>query len=157
MKNIHWAFRGPDVGVFLAWLSDAFFFAPGKDDIEFIKAALLRKADMSEDNNINAKKWQFFKTRVCRTVHGPVESEREFKKVVQLFAAKKNEALFLKDTWNLHKSTLKHMQKGCLSDVPGAGMSHCVQLRTDSMGIPIFKCLRGTNALEGFHQKICQV
>jgi hypothetical protein len=36
-------------------------------------------------------------------------------------------------------------------------MSYYVQLRTDSMGIPIFKCLRGTNALEGFHQKIRQV
>jgi hypothetical protein len=143
-------------GVFMARLSDA-FFVPSQDDIEFIKAAL-RKADVSEDE-INSKKWQYYKTRVRRTVPSPTELEREFKKVVQLFAdvpdAKTSKPLFSKDTWNLYKSTLKHIRKGCLSDV--AGMSYYVQLRTDSMGIPIFKCLRGTNALEGFHQKIRQV
>jgi ribonuclease D len=143
-------------GVFMARLSDA-FFVPSQDDIEFIKAAL-RKADVSEDD-INSKKWQYYKTRVRRTVPGPVELEREFKKVVQLFAdvpdAKTSKPLFSKAAWNLYKSTLKHIRKGCLSDV--AGMSYYVELRTDSMGIPIFKCLRGTNALEGFHQKIRQV
>jgi hypothetical protein len=140
----------------MARLSDA-FFVPSLDDIEFIKAAL-RKAGIAEED-VNSKKWQCYKTRVRRTVPGPVELEREFKRVVQVFAdlldAKTGKPLFSKDTWNLHKSTLKHTQKGCLSDV--AGMLYYVQLRTDSMGIPMFKCLRGTNALEGFHQKIRQV
>jgi hypothetical protein len=70
-------------GHFMARLSDA-FFVPSQDDIEFIKAAL-RKAGIAEED-INSKKWQHYKTRVRRTVPGPVELEREFKRVVQVFA-----------------------------------------------------------------------
>jgi hypothetical protein len=68
-----------------------------------IKAAL-QKADVSNDN-IDSKKWQYYKTRVRQTVPGPIKLERKFKKVVQLFAyvpdAKTSKPLFSKDTWNL--------------------------------------------------------
>ena len=47
------------------------------------------------------------------------------------------------------------VRKGCLSDIPG--MSYYVQIGEDSMGIPQYKCIRGTSALEGFHQKIRQL
>jgi hypothetical protein len=52
----------------------------------------------------------------------------------------------------LYRSTLKHIRTGCLSDIEG--LSYCVQVDEDKIGIPMYKCIRGTSALEGFHQKI---
>jgi len=68
---------------------------------------------------------------------------------------KTDKPLFGPKAWNLYKSTLLHIRKGCLSDIPG--LSYYVQVDEDSHGIPIFRCLRGTNALEGFHQKVRQI
>jgi hypothetical protein len=89
----------------------------------------------------------------------PKELEREFKRVVNLLAnledAKTGKPLFGEKAWALYKSTLRHIRKGCLSDIPG--LAYYVQTSEDSMGIPVFTCVRGTSALEGFHQKIRQV
>jgi hypothetical protein len=143
-------------GTFMARLSDA-FFVPSQDDIDFIKN-VLRKFGLSEDE-IKKKKWQYFKKRVRRRVPGRKELEIEFLKVVNLLAdikdSKTGKPLFNEKAWNLYKSTLKHIQTGCLSDVPG--LAYYVQIGEDSMGIPLFTCLRGTSALEGFHQKIRQL
>jgi hypothetical protein len=70
----------------------------------------MQKADVSDDD-LNSKKWQYYKTRVWGTVPGPIKlEEREYKKVVQLFAdvtdAKSSKPLFSKDTWNLHTGAL---------------------------------------------------
>jgi hypothetical protein len=143
-------------GTFMARLSDA-FFVPSQDDINLIKS-VLRKFGMSEDD-IKKKAWQYFKKRVRRRVPGPKELEREFVRVINLLAdlkdAKTEKKLFNEKAWNLYKSTLKHIRTGCLSDVPG--LAYYVQTGEDSMGIPLFTCVRGTSALEGFHQKIRQL
>jgi hypothetical protein len=143
-------------GAFMSRLSDAFFI-PSQEDIEFIKAALRRSGVSDED--INKNRWQYYKRRVRRRVSLPKELEREFKRVVNLFAnledAKTGKPLFGEKAWALYKSTLRHIRKGCLSDIPG--IAYYVQTGEDSMGIPLFTCVRGTSALEGFHQKIRQV
>jgi hypothetical protein len=99
----------------MARLSDT-FFVPSQDDIKFIKAAL-QKADMS-NGDIDFKNWQYYKTRVRRTVPGPIKLEREFKKVVHLFADVPNAKT--SKPWKLYKSTLKHIQKECLRKDPSA-------------------------------------
>jgi hypothetical protein len=143
-------------GAFMSRLSDA-FFVPSQEDIEFIKAALRRSGVSDED--IKKKPWQYYKRRVRRRVSLPKELEREFKRVVNLLAnledAKTGKPLFGEKAWALYKSTLRHIRKGCLSDIPG--LAYYVQTSEDSMGIPVFTCVRGTSALEGFHQKIRQV
>ncbi len=143
-------------GPFMSRLSDA-FFVPNQGDIEFVKEAL-RIAGLSEDE-INSKRWRFFKRRIRRGVPGPVELEKQFNRVVNLMANiednKTGKPLFGKKAWNLYKATLLHIRKGCLSDIPE--LSYYVQVAEDSMGIPIFRCLRGTSALEGFHQKVRQL
>jgi hypothetical protein len=143
-------------GAFMSRLSDA-FFVPSQEDIEFIKAALRRSGVSDED--IKKKRWQYYKRRVRRRICLPKELEREFNRVVNLFAnledAKTGKPLFGEKAWALYKSTLRHIRKGCLSDIPG--MAYYVQTCEDSMGIPVFTCVRGTSALEGFHQKIRQV
>ena len=143
-------------GTFMARLSDA-FFVPSQDDIDFIKS-VLHKFGLSEDE-IKKKAWQYFKKRVRRRVPGQKELEIEFVRVVNLLAdlkdSKTGKMLFNEKAWNLYRSTLKHIQTGCLSDIPG--IAYYVQIGEDSMGIPLFTCVRGTSALEGFHQKIRQL
>ena len=79
--------------------------------------------------------------------------------MVDLFAdiedAKTKKKLFNPKAQALVKTTLKHIQKGCLSDIPGE--AYYLQIREDSLGLPVYSCIRGTNALEGFHQKIRQL
>ena len=143
-------------GAFMARLSDA-FFVPSQSDIAFIKT-MLRKAGLSEDQ-IKSKPWNYYKRRVRRRVPPRKILEREFIRVVSLFAkvvdAKTGKPLFGPRAWSLYKSTLKHIRRGCLSDVEG--LSYYVEIGEDSNGVPLFKCIRGTSALEGFHQKIRQL
>jgi hypothetical protein len=54
-----------------------------------------------------------------------------------------------------YKSVLKHIEKNCLSDIPK--INYYIQVGIDSKGIPILKCIRGTSALEGLHQKLRQL
>jgi len=143
-------------GSFMARLSDA-FFVPSQDDLEFIREAL-RKAGLSEED-IKAKSWQYFKPRVRRHVPKPKILEQDFKCVVNLFAnledAETGLPFFNAKAWGVYRSTLKHIRRGCLSDK--TGMKYYVHIGDDSMGIPLYKCVRGTSALEGFHQKIRQL
>ena len=142
--------------LFMARLADV-FFVPNLEDIAFVKGAL-KEAGLSDDE-IDALPWVFFKRRIRRRVPCPRELEKSFNKLVNLMAnvkdAKTNLPFFNGKAWNLYKSTLKHIRKGCLSDVPE--VAYYVKVDEDSYGIPIFKCLRGTNALEGFHQKLRQI
>ena len=151
LSKEHGAFRA-----FMARLSDA-FFVPSQADIELVKTAL-RKCGLSEEE-IKQKPWQYFKRRVRRVVPGSKVLLRDFKRVVNLFSdikdGKTDQPLFGKKAWSLFKATVRHIHKGCLSDIPGE--SYYVQIGVDSMGIPLFKCIRGTSALEGFHQKIRQL
>jgi hypothetical protein len=132
IKKSHGAF-----GSFMARLSDV-IFVPSQADIAFIKEAL-RKSGVSEED-IKAKPWQYFKRRVRRTVPKPATLERDFKRVVNVFAnvqdSKTGEPLFVKKVWALYRSTLRHIRKGCLSDIPGE--VYYVQIGVDSMQIPIF-------------------
>jgi hypothetical protein len=140
----------------MARLSDA-LFAPSQADIEFIKFAL-RKAGLSADQ-IKSKSWNYYKRRVRRRVPPPKVLEREYLRVINMFAglldAKTGKPLFNKKAWGLHKATLRHIRKGCLSDIDA--MSYYVHIRDDKYGVPIYRCIRGTSALEGFHQKIRQL
>ena len=87
----------------------------------------------------------------------PKELEATFNQLVQMMAklldAKNQKPLFGKKAWNLYRSTLQHIKKGCLSDC--SDVSYYVQIGEDSVGIPIYKCLCGTSsALESYHQKV---
>jgi hypothetical protein len=151
LKKAHGAFA-----LFMARLSDVFFI-PSQDDLELIKDLL--KQNGFSDDQIKQKTWQYFKRRVRRSVPPPNVLERDFNRTVNMFAnlkdAKTGKQLFGKKAWNLYSSTLKHIKKGCLSDIEG--LTYYVQIGEDSMGIPLFKCVRGTNGVEGFHQKIRQL
>ena len=69
--------------------------------------------------------------------------------------AKTGKPFFNDMAWNLYRTTVKPIKKGCLSDKPGT--SYYIKVGTDSLGLPKFRCTRGTSALEGFHQKLRQL
>ena len=118
---------------FMARMSDA-FFVPCQSDIELVKTAL-GKAGLSEDD-INKKEWQFFKKRVRRTVPVPKILERDFTRVINLFTdvkdAKSGKEPFNAKAWALFKTTIQHIWKGYLSDIPGE--AYYMQVREDSLG-----------------------
>ena len=155
LSKEHGAFK-----VFMSRLRDL-LFVPNPDDMALIKACL-KKRGLSDDDitdKIN-NEYAFFVRRVRRAVPGPDALIRDYDELVKLFAnvkdAKTGAVLFRKKAWDLYKVTRdKHMKKGCLSDMPG--LSYYIQAGEDKVGMPLFRCIRGTNAVEGFHQKIRQL
>ena len=154
VSTLHGCFKA-----FMVRLSDAFFI-PSHSDIDFIKTVL--KACGHTDEEIKSKPWHFYKSSIRRTVPGPKALEENLQKVFDLFAdevdAKTGKKFFGEENSKARKlaiNVMEHVRIGCLSDIPG--MSYYVQIGEDSMGIPQYKCIRGTSALKGFHQKIRQL
>jgi hypothetical protein len=55
----------------------------------------------------------------------------------------------------VHKATIKHIRRNCLSDSPG--VSYYSPIRKDRYGLTIYYCHRGTPGNEGLHQKLRQL
>ncbi len=102
----------------------------------------------------------WFLCRVKRTVPTPPELERRYMAVYEVFkdvvCTKSGKALFAtKHGKSAHLSCLKHIRRNCLSDIPL--ISYYVPLGEDKDGLMLYKCIRGTSALEGLHQKLRQL
>ena len=145
--------------VFMSRLRDVFFI-PNPGDIEVVKQSLKEKG--LTDQQIEDKmrfNYKYFMRRVRRTIPSPAALEEEFKALVEVYAKqldpKTNEPLFRRKTWAVYKTSLVHIKNGCVSDAPG--VTYYIEIGVDSTGMPLFKCIRGTSALEGFHQKIRQL
>ena len=52
------------------------------------------------------------------------------------------------------RQLLKHVKAGCLSDPDPAEISLYFLVGRTKEGLPIFGCVRGTNDIEGYHQKV---
>jgi hypothetical protein len=52
----------------------------------------------------------------------------------------------------LHKATLKHIRRNCLSGIPLT--SYYTPINKDRDGLTRWRCHRGTSANEGLHQKL---
>ena len=49
---------------------------------------------------------------------------------------------------------LRHVELGCLSDPDPAEVSLYFLVGHSKEGLPIYGCIRGTNDIEGYHQKV---
>ena len=79
-----------------------------------------------------------------------------FNKYHHIICAKSGKALFAtKDAMAIHKSTLKHIRRNCVSDIPL--VSYYSPSHEDKDGLMIYQCHRGTNGNEGLHQKLRQL
>lgn len=125
-------------------------------------AVLREKYEMSEEQIEKKMLFDFawFLRRVKRKVPTPPELESRYMAVYNLFkdavCTKSGKTLFgTKHGKSAHLSCLKHIRRNCLSDIPF--VSYYYPIGEDSDGLTLYKCIRGTSALEGLHRKLRQL
>jgi hypothetical protein len=146
---------------FIRALRDAMFVLD-QLDLEQCFAVLREKYSLTDEQIQQKLKFEFswFLRRVKRKVPTPPELEKRYLAVYNLFkdmvCAKSGKKLFAtKHGKSAHLSCLKHIRRNCLSDIPF--VSYYYPIGEDKDGLPLYKCIRGTSALEGLHQKLRQL
>ena len=70
--------------------------------------------------------------------------------------AKTGQPLFNKSAWKSAKNTLTLIKRGYLPDPPGIALYYQIGLDNKNGGLPIYRCMCGTNMTEGgVHKQIC--
>ena len=146
---------------FIRALRDAMFVIDPRDMDQCLNV-LREKHGMSNDGIEKKLQYDFawFLRRIRRKVPTPDELEQRYMRVYDTFkdipCAKTGKGLFAtKHGKKAHLSTLKHIRRNCLSDIPF--VSYYYPVGEDSDGLTLYKCIRGTSALEGLHQKLRQL
>ena len=111
---------------------------------------VLREKHGMSDYEIEKKlqcDFAWFLRRVKRKVPDPEELERRYLRVYETFkdmpCAKTGKGLFAtKHGRKAHLSTLKHIRRNCLSDIPF--VSYYYPVGEDKDGLTLYKCIRGT-------------
>ena len=98
--------------------------------------------------------------RMRRQIPEPDVLLERFDQVVEVYEAVKDsvtgEALLQSaKVQALIKNIRAHIKRGCLSDIPG--VAYYIRIGKDKDGLPIYRCMRGTSALEGFHRKMVKL
>ena len=100
--------------------------------------------------------YAWFAHRVRRHIPPPKELEAALVRVVETFAAcedaRTGMQLFTPKTFKVHRAIVAHIRKGCVSDFPDYNYYFLVGTTKD--GFPIYKSVRGTSALEGYHHHL---
>ena len=69
--------------------------------------------------------------------------------------AKTGQPLFNKAAWKSAKNILTLIKSGYLSDLPGIALYYQIGLDNKNGGLPIYRCMCGTNMTEGgVHKQI---
>jgi hypothetical protein len=135
-------------------LRDA-LFVPDKDDMARIERYLRSQGKTWEGKLDEDADWILRRTK--RVV--PKESvllpvvERLFEEYAALRCASTDRPLFDEENWRQVEQVKKAIRSGEVSDPPG--MSFYFLLGHDGNGLPLYRCSRGTNSIEGgVHQNI---
>jgi hypothetical protein len=146
---------------FIRALRDAVFVLD-QNDLDQCLSVLREKHGMSDEEIEKKLKYDFawFLGRVKRKVPTPPELEERYLAVYEVFkdvvCTKSGKKLFdTKHGRGAHLSCLKHIRRNCLSDIPF--VSYYYPLGEDKDGLMLYRCIRGTSALEGLHQKLRQL
>jgi len=136
-------------------------YVNNQSDMEACKYALRnnRGLDNKAVDGMLLYNFNWFKKRVRRHVPDPLELKRRYVSVVEEFKdivdAKTSLPLFGPRAMALHHQVLLHIRKNCISDIPY--VSYYTPYGKDKLGLTLYKCLRGTDSLEGLHQKLRQL
>ncbi|KAF7323784.1 3'-5' exonuclease domain-containing protein [Mycena kentingensis (nom. inval.)] len=92
--------------------------------------------------------------RRCRRTVPPAEVlhplvHRLFMLYGPLRDAKTNLPLFNAAAWKTAKNILELIRYGYVSDVPGVVLYYCIGFDAEADGLPLYRCIRGTNMVEG--------
>jgi hypothetical protein len=71
--------------------------------------------------------------------------------VANVRCAKSGEPLFSKESWKLYFDFVRHIKRGCVSDMPNFDYYYYT---TNPSGKQKLHCVRGTSKLEGFHKHL---
>ena len=151
LKKSHGAFRP-----FMAQFRDCFMMLY-KTDVDAVIEYLRVKKQLSEAEIAYQRKyynWKFFVKNCRRKIPEAHELLKRFDKLVEVYSkvkdARTEEPLFRPDTLKELKKLRSHIEKGCLSDPPGVPLY--VFKGWNTLGLKVYRCLRGTNSLEGYHR-----
>lgn len=127
-----------------------------KDDLTAVEEVLKRQGMSYEE--VEAKKqteWTFFLQYCRRHVPAAEELERRLGRIFEVYAmlqdATTKEPLFRAKSRNVWTALLKHVRKGCFSDPEG--LSLYFERRYNRQGLVLWRCIRGTNSIEGYHKQ----
>ncbi|KAJ3073463.1 hypothetical protein HDU98_001449, partial [Podochytrium sp. JEL0797] len=139
---------------FVCALRDA-IYVENAEDVKEVKAVCEQRGPTLEQ--LLAEKVDWVRSRIRRLIPCPDELVCRMKAVLLEFSKSKynnsaGEPLLSEKARAEFKSLLKHAEKGCLSDPPGMSMYYPV--RKDREGLTVYRCIRGTNRLESYHQKL---
>jgi hypothetical protein len=146
---------------YMTALRDAFYIT-NQDDLDQCLHVLREKKKLSEKDICLKLKYDFdwFLRRVRRLVPEPPVLEKRYTEVFNQYkdieCSKSGKKLFsTAKSLAVHKATIKHIRRNCLSDSPG--VSYYSPIRKDRYGLTIYHCHRGTPGNEGLHQKLRQL
>lgn len=146
---------------FIRALRDAMFVLD-QQDLDSCLAVLREVHGKTDDEIEKMMRYDFawFLRRVKRKVPTPPELEERYMSVYRVFkdvvCAKSGKTLFSsKHAMKAHRSCTKHIRRNCLSDIPF--VSYYYPVGEDKDSLTLYKCIRGTSALEGLHQKLRQL
>ena len=144
--------RHPMSQLFLHMLSKA-IFAEDKYARKRVSDVLFAKR--IDEHEKRARDKEYFRKRIPRvakdasTMHSHVQMVFEMFNRIEPF----NEiSLFRNNGLSEQEKFLQHASKGCFSDP--AGMTMHIESSRDEDGLPLYRCIRGTNAAEGNHRLI---
>ncbi|KAG8932761.1 hypothetical protein FRC00_014144 [Tulasnella sp. 408] len=121
-------------------------------------SAVLRAADSSWERQLRINPTWLWKR--CKRIIPPPEQllptvQKVFTTYGPLKDAKTGLPLFNSAAWNAAKNALKLIKNGYLSDPPGIPLYYVVGLDKKMDNLPMYRCIRGTNFVEGgVHQNI---
>lgn len=148
--TVHHGLRRP----FARALRDAIFL-PDPEDKVAVEAVLVKKNISFEQKVLYKSDWVW--QRVKRLVPPPEILTPRVMHVLQKFGPLKDavtgEPLFNSASWEKARNVIENVRMGYFSDPPG--VSFYTFQRKDKDGLSVYRCMRGTNNVEGgIHQNI---
>ena len=149
MKKSHLLF-----GIFFGCLRDALFVL-NEDDVRARRDMMVAKGIVADDAAAARIPKSYFskRNRARRLIVGRLELAVRVQLVFETFTGLCNESgepLITDRVKDVHRKCMKHVWRGCLSDIPGLQMYR--QRNAGKDGLPEYVTIRGTSQLEGYHR-----
>lgn len=133
------------------------FFIPNPNDRAQITLCAQQLEPPQTFESLVASRPEWVWQRCKRTIPPPEELFKAVSEVFKTFGplldAASKKPLFNAQAWKTSKNILELIRKGHVSDPPGVSLYY--PIRTDSNGLTIYRCARGTNFVEGgWHRHI---
>ena len=149
MKKSHLLF-----GIFFGCLRDALFVL-NEDDVKARRAMMAAKGIVADDAAAARTPKSYFskRNRARRLIVGRLELAVRVQLVFETFTGLCDEPggpLITDRVKDVHRKCMKHVWRGCLSDIPGLQMYR--QRNVGKDGLPEYVTIRGTSQLEGYHR-----